>query len=185
MAMAKKAKTGTVKVPTKRGRPTAYKDVYPEQAWRLSLLGQTDVEMATFFGVSERTFHGWKKSHPDFLQSIKKGKADADAKVAEGLYARAIGYSHPDVHISSHLGVITVTNIVKHFPPDTAAAFIWLKNRQPDKWRDRIEHQADVTLSGPDTSELSALFMERMESSRERQRRILEERGLTDPTGGS
>lgn len=166
-----------------RGRPTLYRADYAEQARRLSLLGQTDAEMAAFFGVSERTFHGWKKSHPDFLQSIKEGKADADAKVAEGLYSRAVGYSHPDVHISNYQGEITVTNIVKHYPPDTAAAFIWLKNRQPDKWRDRIEHQADVTVSGPGGDELLRLFQERMQQARNRQEAVLQERGLAGAQG--
>lgn len=173
-----------VKATPARGRPTLYQAAYAEQARRLALLGQTDAEMAAFFGVSERTFHGWKKSHPDFLQSIKEGKADADAKVAEGLYSRAVGYSHPDVHISNYQGEITVTNIVKHYPPDTAAAFIWLKNRQPDKWRDRIEHQADVTVSGPGGDELLRLFQERMKQARNRQAEILAERGLLPAPDG-
>jgi len=32
---------------------------------------------------------------------------------------------------------------VQHYPPDTTAASLWLRNRQPDKWRDR--QQIDVT----------------------------------------
>ena len=34
----------------------------------------------------------------------------------------------------------------EHYPPDTAAAFIWLKNRQSGKWRDR-QH---VVVEDPD-----------------------------------
>jgi len=166
-----------------RGRPTLYRADYAEQARRLALLGQTDAEMAAFFGVSERTFHGWKKAHPEFLQSLKAGKADADAKVADALYKRALGYSHPDVHISNYQGEITVTDIVKHYPPDTGAAFIWLKNRQPEKWRDRIEHQADVTVSGPDGEALLRLFNDRMMQARDRQQAVMRERGLTDDRG--
>jgi len=49
------------------------------------------------------------------------------------------------VHISNYQGDVTVTEVTKHYPPDTAAAFIWLKNRRPDLWRDKQEHQ----LSGP------------------------------------
>jgi hypothetical protein len=33
----------------------------------------------------------------------------------------------------------------KHYPPDTAAAIIWLKNRQPERWRDKIEQEVKVT----------------------------------------
>ena len=163
-----------------RGRPTLYRATYAEQARRLALLGQTDAEMAAFFGVSEATFHRWKKAHKDFCESIKEGKADADAKVAAALYQRAVGYSHPDVHVSNYQGEITVTPLTKHYPPDTGAAFIWLKNRQPDKWRDRIEHQADVTVNGPDGAALARLFDDRMRQSRERQAAVMRERELKD-----
>jgi hypothetical protein len=33
-------------------------------------------------------------------------------------------------------------NYTEHCPPDVGAAFIWLKNRDPDRWRDvqNVEH---------------------------------------------
>jgi len=179
---SRKPKNAAGKAPTTpaRGRPTKYRTEFAAQARRLALLGQTDAEMAAFFGVSEATFHRWKHAHKDFCESIKEGKADADAKVAAALYQRAVGYSHPDVHVSNYQGQITVTPLTKHYPPDTGAAFIWLKNRQPDKWRDRIEHQADVTVSGPDGAALARLFDDRMQQSRERQAAVMRERGLKD-----
>ena len=135
--MARGQKPAQTKQAKKRGRPSAFKQEFVEQARKLALLGLTDDEMADVFGVAVRTFQDWKKRHPDFLHSIKKGKVIADAEVGASLYERACGYSHPDAHISSYEGEITVTPITKHYPPDTAAAFIWLKNRQPKKWRDR------------------------------------------------
>lgn len=36
---------------------------------------------------------------------------------------------------------------IEHYPPDTTAAIFWLKNRQPEKWRDRKEIDANVNLS--------------------------------------
>ena len=164
-----------------RGRPTAYRAEYAEQAGRLALLGQTDAEMAAFFEVSEATFHRWKHAHRDFCESIKRGKVGADVRVAESLYRRALGYSHPDVHVSNYQGEVTLTNIVKHYPPDTTAGIFWLKNRQPDKWRDRIEHQADIAVSMASPAELQNLFVGRMAEARERQRKVLLERGLVDP----
>ena len=119
------------------GRPTLYKKNHDERAFKLSLLGLTDVEMANIFDVCEATITIWKNTYPSFLAAIKKGKEDADADIAASLYQRAKGYSHKDVHISSYEGQITKTEITKYYPPDTAAAFIWLKNRQAKKWRDR------------------------------------------------
>ena len=129
------------------GRPTDYKEEYDEQAFKLCLLGATDEQMGDFFGVSKQTINTWKHKHPTFLDSIKRGKIDADANVAMALYHRALGYSHPDVHITSYEGEITETDLIKHYPPDTAAAFIWLKNRAGWKDRQDIEHSGTLTIN--------------------------------------
>lgn len=121
------------------GRPTKFKEEYIEQAFRLALLGCTDAEMADVFGVTEQTLNNWKVSQPGFFESIKNGKTPADAVVATSLYDRARGYAHEDVHISNFQGQITVTPITKHYPPDFQSASLWLRNRQPEKWRkDRV-----------------------------------------------
>jgi len=139
------------------GRPTKYKPEYSEQTYKLCLLGATDVELADFFNVAESTIHLWKIEHPDFSESIKRGKVQADATVAESLYKRANGYEHPEVDIKMYEGQIIMTDITKHYPPDTAACFIWLKNRRTADWRDKqeIQHSGGITLQiTPDESEL-------------------------------
>lgn len=132
------------------GRPTDYKEEFNTQAEKLCKLGATDSELGTFFEVDESTINNWKLKYPQFLESIKKGKDLADAEVAQKLYERATGYSHPDVDIKVVDGEIVQTELIKHYPPDTAAAIIWLKNRQKTKWRDRFEHG----LEGGDGSKL-------------------------------
>jgi len=122
------------------GRPSKYQPDYPQQARRLTLLGLTDEEMATFFEVDVRTIYNWDNEHPEFFQARARGKAHADGRVAEKLYHRALGYNHPEVHITAFQGEVIITPITKHYPPDTQAASWWLKNRQPTKWRDRQEH---------------------------------------------
>lgn len=121
------------------GRPTLYKPEYAEQASKLCKLGAIDKELAEFFEVSESTIYEWKNQHDDFSEAIKSGKKIADMNVADRLYQRAMGYEHPEVHISNYQGSITQTPIRKVYPPDTVAAIFWLKNRQPEKWRDKTE----------------------------------------------
>ena len=116
------------------GRPGRYKPEYDDQARKLCLLGFTDVKLAEYFEVSETTISNWKIEYPSFLEALKAGKEKADANVAEGLYKRAAGYTHED----------------KYFPPDPGAATRWLKNRQRDLWRDRV----DTTIAGPDGDEV-------------------------------
>lgn len=128
------------------GRPSEYKEEYADLAYKYCLLGATDADMAKFFDVDESTVNRWKTAHPEFCNSIKEGREQADADIAKSLYHRAKGYSHPDVHVSNYQGEITITPIIKHYPPDTAAAIIWLKNRQPGKWRDKIETQTDINI---------------------------------------
>lgn len=121
------------------GRPTKYKEEYNDLAYKFCLLGATDDKLATFFDVNVDTIHEWKKVYPEFSDSLKKGKDIADSEVASALYNRAKGYSHPDVDIKMYEGQIIQTELTKHYPPDTAAAIIWLKNRQPEQWRDKQE----------------------------------------------
>jgi len=127
-----------------QGRPTDYKPEYDELAYNYCLLGAIDDELASFFGVSKQTINTWKKKYPSFLDSLKKGKAQADAKVARSLFERACGYSHPADKIFNDNGEPLIVPTIKHYPPDTAAGFIWLKNRQPEKWRDKQEEQGTV-----------------------------------------
>ncbi len=135
--------------PAKMGTPTKYKPEYAEQAYKLCLLGSTDVKMADFFKVCEKTLNNWKEIYPDFLQSITRGKDIADAEIAESLFHRAKGYKHDEVHVSNFQGVITLTPLIKHYPPDTPAASLWLRNRQPQTWRDKqeVEHSGTVGIA--------------------------------------
>ena len=123
------------------GRPTAYREDYADWALKLTKLGATDKGLAEAFEVAESTINLWKLEHPAFSESIKKGKAIADAEVASKLFHRATGYEHPEDDIKSVNGEIVITPTIKHYPPDTTAAIFWLKNRRPDLWRDKIEQE--------------------------------------------
>lgn len=121
------------------GRPSKYAPSFCEQARKLALLGLTDEEMANVFGVDVSTLYRWKAEHPGFREAINEGGAAADARVADRLYHRAMGYEHADVDIRVVDKEIVQTEITKYYPPDTAAAIFWLKNRQRSKWRDKVE----------------------------------------------
>lgn len=122
------------------GRPSKFDPEYVEQAYKLALLGATDKQLADFWDVSEKTINNWKHDHPDFLQSLKAGKLAADATVSQSLFRRANGYSHDAVKIFNDRETgVTQVPYTEHYPPDTTAAIFWLKNRQPELWRDKID----------------------------------------------
>lgn len=125
------------------GRPSKYNPEFNNQVEKLCKLGATDSEMADFFGVAESTINLWKIHEPEFSESIKKGKIIADMEVGERLFQRACGYEHPEEEIKvvsmggGEGSTIERVEVTKHYPPDTAAAFIWLKNRRG--WKDKQE----------------------------------------------
>ncbi len=96
--------------------------------------GLTDKQIAKNIGVSEQTLNVWKKTYPSFFESLKKGKEVVDIEVENALLKRALGYRYYEVTIEDGLETKRVT---KEVQPDTTAQIFWLKNRCPDKWRDK------------------------------------------------
>jgi len=147
------------------GRKGAYREDHPKRAYKLSLLGLTDNDLAVAFGVHPTTIDYWKQHHPEFMQAVRRGKEEADTNVAQALYQKAIGYSHKDTYLTIYKGKIISKEITKHYPPDTTACIFWLKNRTrhlETPWADvhRLEHShqgkiqiEDLSnqLSDPDT----------------------------------
>lgn len=132
------------------GRPTKYDPKFNEQAYKLCLLGATDVELADFFEVTEPTICHWKAQYPEFLISLRDGKQVADAVIASKLFHRAKGYEHVETITATFQGKITDTmDVIKHYPPDTTAAIFWLKNRKPEVWRDKQEVEHTGPNGGP------------------------------------
>jgi hypothetical protein len=65
-------------------------------------------------------------------------------RVERSLYERANGYSYDAVKVFMPAGSKQpiVVHYTEHCPPDVGAAFIWLKNIDPERWRDvqNVEH---------------------------------------------
>lgn len=113
------------------GRPSIFLDAGTSARKKIlgritsyAALGFIDSEIAEMLGVSLSTFKNWKDD-PEFLATLKNGKNKADALVIRALYNRAVG--------------------LKTKPADVTACIFWLKNRQPDRWRDKH----DATIVGP------------------------------------
>ncbi len=156
-----------------RGRPTLYLEEFAAQAKNYCLLGADDARLAEFFDVTERTINRWKKAHPAFAEALRLGKTEADAQVAQSLFQRATGCSHPDVHVSNYQGEITLTPITKHYPPDVQAATFWLKNRQPHHWKERVEVKAEIRGDPfPPTEVLDAIYEKALAESAEREKML-------------
>lgn len=143
------------------GRPTKYKPEFVAQAQFLcGKLGATDANLAEFFGVNEDTIYEWKNVHPEFSESIKSAKAQwDDEEVIQSFRKKATGFTVPSEKIFCHEGQIIRAATTTYYPPDTAAGFIWLKNRRPKDWKDKHEVSLDISeLAGKSLDELIDIF---------------------------
>lgn len=135
------------------GRTSEYKPAYADQAFKIAILGATDKDLADIFDVCETTINNWKREYIEFNEALKNGKVIADARVAESLFKRAIGYEHEAIKIMQYEGQPITVKYTEHYPPDTTAAIFWLKNRQPKAWRDKQEIDHRITKVGLDAKE--------------------------------
>ena len=119
------------------GRPTAYRVTMLPLVRKLVSLGATDSDIAEALQVDMATLYRWKHKHKAFCDTLKEWKQYADETVVRRLYERAVGYTAQEDKVFQNGGDVIVVKTLKHYPPDVAAAFIWLKNRKPDTWRDR------------------------------------------------
>lgn len=107
--------------------------------------GLTDEQIAKNIGINRTTLYDWKKKEINIANTLKKGKEIIDFEVENALLKKALGYTITlnKQKVTKDGDVVDITEEV-HVPPDTTAQIFWLKNRQPKKWRDKVEQ--DVTL---------------------------------------
>lgn len=109
-------------------------------------------------GVGYTTFKEYLNRFPPIRAALKRGKAPVDYEVENALYKRATGYT---VKLKKPIKVKTTKRVTgkgevteerieyadeeQYIPPDTTAQIFWLKNRRPDKWRDKREEAPQQT----------------------------------------
>ena len=74
---------------------------------------------------------------------MKESKETADARVVRSVYQRSVGYTYDAVKIFMPAGAKepVYAPYREDCPLDTNAAVFWLKNRQPDTWRDKVVNE--------------------------------------------
>lgn len=117
---------------------------------KLTRDGCTDDEIAKHIGIHRSTFYRWRQRYPELQKAAESGKRLFDEKVEEALHKRALGYDLDVERIEegeNDKGPFKKTIRYKnHIPGDVTAQIFWLKNRQPDKWRDKQEHKIEGHL---------------------------------------
>ncbi|AQT86743.1 hypothetical protein ERICIV_03598 [Paenibacillus larvae subsp. larvae] len=128
------------------------------EAWARD--GTIDEDIAKKLGVAYSTFREYVKQHSALSAALKKGKEVADIEVENALFKRAIGYRYDEIikegvkEIDQDTGeiitkLVETKRVTKEVQPDVTAQIFWLKNRRPDKWRDKwdINHSGGVDVN--------------------------------------
>lgn len=129
------------------GRPTKYEgEKTIKYAVKLANLGATNDQIADFLEVNVDTLYEWGEKHPEFSESLKRAKEIHDDQLVEkSLLKRATGYIRTIERLDKDGCAVACQ---EELPPDPTSMIFWLKNRQPQKWRDRqeLEHSGNLSV---------------------------------------
>lgn len=107
--------------------------------------GLTDEQIARNMGIGLSTLYEWKKKFPELSEALKKGKEVVDYEVENALYKRALGYEYTEIMTEEGADGTKRRETIKQVAPDVTAQIFWLKNRRPDRWRNRPKEAAADT----------------------------------------
>jgi hypothetical protein len=123
------------------------KRIFTEQDLRavelLSKLGATNKQFAEFFKVHITSVEEWMKNYPEFSEAKNRGGINADMKVSQSLYKRAIGFKYIEEEYTAIEidgkpvpmdQMVRVRRTKKVLPPDVKAIIHWLRIRQREIW---------------------------------------------------
>lgn len=117
--------------------------------------GRTEAEIARSMGCSPSTLRTWRGDHPPIAAALERGRS-ADYAVENALLKRALGYEYVEERVETgEKGGQKVIQTTKLVPPDPAAQLFWLKNRRPDRWRDKPEAAGERPAAPAESMTLS------------------------------
>lgn len=132
------------------------------EGWRRD--GLTLEQIAGNIGVNQATLYKWRKNPAasKIDKALKKGDEVCVFEVENALYKSATGYDVEEIEITESKVVDSDGNLVegvkrvtmhkkkRHIPPQIAAQVFLLKNRRPEKWKDKPEaaYSDDVENDG-------------------------------------
>lgn len=144
----------------KVGRKGKYEDWLTEEGlkrvegWARD--GLSDEQIMKNIGIAKDTYYRWKNDFKEFADAIKRGKAPVDFEVENALLKTALGHTMTlkkpiKVKVEKQLsgkGKIVEEHIEYaeeevYIPPNAVAQIFWLKNRKPERWRDRPQEGAN------------------------------------------
>lgn len=109
------------------------------KSWAID--GLTDEQIAEQIGINRKTLYEWKKKYDPISDALKRGKKVFDAESVQALHQAGIGHYieevDTDITIRDGVEIKRVRKRKRWIPSNVTALIFWLKNRDPDNWKDR------------------------------------------------
>tara|TARA_R110000822_G_scaffold65687_3_gene160797 strand:- start:566 stop:946 length:381 start_codon:yes stop_codon:yes gene_type:complete len=96
-----------------------------EKSEKLAAQGLTLEQISKVLGICYQTLNEKRKEFNELSEAIKRGQAKGVAQVTNKLYGKAL-------------------------EGDNTAMIFYLKNRDSDNWKDRVESRSEITIKEKD-----------------------------------
>lgn len=117
----------------------------------------TKNELARKLGVAPKTLSLWESKYPEIEEALRQGREITDVRVENAILKKALGFETTEVKkVVKADGAEEITTVVKSVPPDVSAASVWLKNRCPERWRDKPQEEDSLSKVDKILEEINA-----------------------------
>lgn len=106
--------------------------------------GLSDEQVAHNIGCSYSTLRAWADKYPALSAALKKGREVVIREVENALVKRARGYTYTEEtkerkynNLTGKYEMTVTRSVQKTVPPDVGAIAFYLKNVDPEHWRDK------------------------------------------------
>lgn len=117
----------------------------------------TKNELARKLGIAPKTLSLWESKYPEIEEALRQGREITDVRVENAILKKALGFETTEIKkVVKADGAEEITTIQKCVPPDVSAASVWLKNRCPERWRDKPQEEDSLSKVDKILEEINA-----------------------------
>ena len=130
-----------------------WKDEYIDLIPELILQGASITKIAKILKITRETIYEWKRQNKSFSDKLTTAQDDYNSgKVENSLLRRSLGYRYTETtqERDKDGNLVPTKKVRKHVVPDTGAITFYLKNRKPDRWKDKHEVEGGLTILNPE-----------------------------------
>lgn len=131
----------------------------------------TDAEMAKEMGISPSTYYDWLKKHSEMSEAVTRARTGADARANNESVERSLLETAPRrcpdaqkadeaqkhelrlARPACRKGENRIRRREIYIKPDVKAQIFWLTNREPERWRNKVE-----AVLPPGSNEMQIVF---------------------------